>query len=363
MEMGASKINIKANLPKPTINLDPQKIEFGQIFPPLWLSCEYSDGAWHDANIDVLSTINLHPAAITLQYGQSIFEGMKAYKWEDGSVNLFRPIENAKRLNRSADRMAMPTLDEAFFVEGIRTLVSQQFDWIPKNPGSLYIRPSMIATEPCIGVRAAKQFLFFAITMPSGAYFPQTSGQSGAGAIQVYIASKVSRASRGGTGSVKATANYAITLKSIAEGKAKHCSQVLYLDARGQGLIEEMGGMNIFFVAGKKLLTPRLTDTILPGITRDSIIKIAPTLGYEVEETEINIDTLCAQIKKGIVTEAFACGTAAVICGIKNFLLDSGEEVALSAAAPGTVTQTLYDNLVGIQYGTRPDPYGWVVKV
>jgi len=355
-------IVVKSTAAAPTINLDPQKIDFGRTFCPLWLNAVYENGAWQGRVIDQVEPIALHPAALVLHYGQSIFEGMKAYKWQDGSVHLFRPIENARRLNASATRMAMPTFDESAFVEGVKTLVGQQTTWIPEAPGSLYLRPSMIATEPCIGVRSAEQFLFFVLAMPSGAYFPQTSGQSGAGAVRVLISSSVGRAARGGTGNVKATANYAVTLKVIAEGKAKGCSQVLFLDAAGQGRIEEMGGMNVFFVSGRKLMTPRLNDTILPGITRDSIIKLAPSLGLEVQESDLSLATILDQIKKGVVTEAFACGTAAVVVGIKNFLCETGEEITL-AAAPGSVTNTIYDELTGIQRGIRPDPFGWMVKV
>lgn len=347
-----------------TIDLNPAKLEFGRVFAPQWLSRTYENGAWQTTKILDLCNIDMHPAAIVLHYGQAIFEGMKAYKWADGSVNLFRPTDNAKRFNKSAARMAMPTLPEADFVEGIRALVALQKDWIPESPGSLYIRPSMIGTEPCIGVRAANQCLFFVITMPSGSYFPYLAGgKNDVGSIKVYVSTKVGRAAHGGTGNVKASANYAITLQSIAEGKAKGCSQVLYLDATGQRNLEEMGGMNIFFVAGKKLLTPALNDTILEGITRDSIIRLAKSMGLEVVESTLNLDKLVAQIKAGEVTEAFACGTAAVIAEIKNFLLESGESISLGGEGPGPVTNQLYDRLTGIQYGRYPDPFGWVVKV
>jgi branched-chain amino acid aminotransferase len=349
--------------PPPAVDLNPRKLEFGRIFAPLWLSRVYENGAWQDNRIETIHTIDLHPAAIVFHYGQSIFEGLKAYKWDDGSIKLFRPIENARRFNCSAERMAMPTLDENEFVEGIRSLVARQRAWIPDFPGSLYIRPSLIATEPCIGVRASNQFLFFVIVMPSGAYFPQTAGQNSVGMVKVLVSSKVGRAAHGGTGNVKATANYAVTLKIITEGKEKGCAQVLFLDAEGKRNIEEMGGMNIFFVAGKRLITPALNDTILPGITRDSLIKIAPSLGYTVEESKLNIDDICNRIKKGEITEAFACGTAAVIAGIKNFLLDAGEEIAVGPGTPGPVMSALYDRLTGIQYGKSPDPFGWVVNV
>jgi branched-chain amino acid aminotransferase len=259
--------------------------------------------------------------------------------------------------------MAMPSFDETAFVEGIRALVGHQRDWVPKFPGSLYIRPTMIATEPCIGVRAANTFLYYVLTLPSGSYFSATAGVQGAGSVKVYVSSDVGRAARGGTGNVKAAANYAVTLKIIAEGKDKDCSQVLFLDAGGQGRVEEMGGMNVFFISGKKLTTPKLNNTILPGVTRDSILRLAPTLGYEVEEADINFNAMAERIKKGEVTEAFACGTAAVIVGIEHFLLDSGEKLAPRIAAPGPVTSALYDRLTGIQYGRVPDPFGWVVKV
>jgi branched-chain amino acid aminotransferase len=361
--MSSSAIQIRALASSPTVDLNPHKLEFGRNFAPLWLSCAYDNGAWQTAVIDNLSTISLHPAAITLHYGQSIFEGLKAYKWADGSVNLFRPIENARRFHRSAERMAMPPLDEKFFVESIRALTAQLRDWIPAHPGSLYIRPTMIATEPCIGVRASNQYLYFVIMMPSGAYFPATAGQKGAGAVKVFVTTSVARAAHGGTGNVKAAVNYAVTLKITSNAKAKGCSQVLFLDATGNGRIEEMGGMNVFFVSGKQLLTPPLKDTFLPGITRDSILKLAPTLGYEVEEADLTLDQLRDYAKKGGITEAFACGTAAVITGIKDFLLENGEEFSIGTGAPGAVTSALYDRLTGIQYGKYPDPFGWVIKI
>lgn len=353
-------LDIKAKSPALSVDLDPAKLEFGRTFVPLQLSSTYKDGAWQRASIEGIENITLHPAAIVFHYGQAIFEGLKAYRWDDGSINLFRPIENARRFHRSAKRMAMPPVSEAVFVEGIRALVGHAREWVPKFPGSLYIRPIMIATEPCLGVRAANEFLFYTLILPSGSYF---SGLTGTGSIKVFVSSDVGRAARGGTGNVKAAANYAVTLKIIAEGKDKGCSQVLFLDARGQRRVEEMGGMNVFFVSGKKLITPKLNNTILPGVTRDSILKLAPTLGYEVEETDINFDDLTQKIKKGEITEAFACGTAAVIVGIESFLLESGEKIVMPVAAPGPLTSKLYDQLTGIQYGKYPDPFGWIVKV
>src|ERR1700687_5182282 len=280
-------LDVLAAPPAPTEELDPSLIEFGRIFVPTWLTCEYSSGAWHQPRIDRLSTISLHPAAVVLHYGQAIFEGLKAHKCPDGSVNLFRPQENARRFNRSAERMSMPALEEELFVEGIRTLVDGQRDWVPKYPGSLYIRPAMAATEACIGVRGATEFLFFVIALPSGAYFPQSTGRDGAGAVRVFITTTIGRAARGGTGNVKAASNYAVTLKVIEEAKKKGCPQVLFLDSCGERRIEEMGGMNVFFVSRGQLITPRLTSTMLAGITRDSIMRLAPDLGLPVDEADL----------------------------------------------------------------------------
>jgi branched-chain amino acid aminotransferase len=349
--------------PPPSMDLDPERIEFGRIFVPLWLTSRYADGLWQAPRIERIGSIDLHPAAIVFHYGQAIFEGLKAYKWEDGSVHLFRPEQNARRFNRSAERMAMPTLDEKIFVEGIRDLVSRQHDWIPKFPGSLYVRPTMIGTEPCIGVRPSAEILYFVLALPSGAYFPKLAGATGTQTVRVYVTTGVGRAAPGGTGNVKAAANYAVTLQVIGEAKKKGCAQVLFLDARGRGHIEEMGGMNVFFVSGKKLVTPYLHDTVLPGVTRDSILRLAPTLGFEAVEADISLEALIAQIQKGEVTEAFACGTAAVIAGIDTFLLDDGREISVGSGKCGPVTDTLYHHLIDIQYGNRPDPFGWVVSV
>ena len=347
----------------PSFELDPDKIEFGRTFVPLWFSTGYSGGRWDAPRIEKLGSIDLHPAAIVFHYAQAIFEGLKAYKWADGSVHLFRPEQNARRMNRSAVRMAMPEIDEKVFVDGIRDLVSRQRDWIPHFPGSLYVRPTMIGTEPCIGVRPSSEFLFYILTLPTGAYFPRRAGVKGTQTVPVYVTASVGRAAPGGTGNVKAAANYAVTLQVIGEAKKKGCAQVLFLDARGRGNIEEMGGMNIFFVSGRKLITPHLDDTILPGITRDSILHLAPALGFEAVEEDIHFDTLLRQIEDGKVTEAFACGTAAVVAGIDTFVLDDGRRVRVGSGQCGPATDTLYHHLVDIQYGNRPDPFGWMVTV
>jgi branched-chain amino acid aminotransferase len=350
-------------VPPPSFDLAPEHIEFGKIVVPAWLTATYRNGRWGERQIGPIDEITLNPAALVLHYGQSVFEGLKAYLWEDGSVNLFRPYENARRLARSAVRMEMPPVDEKEFVEGIRALIGSQRGWIPRRPGSLYIRPILFGTEPYIGVRASQEFLYYVITLPSGGYFSQLSGKTGTGAVRVYVTTSVGRACPGGTGNIKASANYAVSLKVIQEARARGCGQVLFLDSRGQGLVEEMGGMNVCFVREGRLVTPPLNDTILPGVTRDSILKLAAHVGYAVEETPIAFAELVEGIRKGTVTEGFACGTAAVVVGINSFLLDTGEEVRFGDGECGPVTLDIYERLTGIQYGSTPDPFGWIVKV
>lgn len=342
-----------------TVDLDPSKLEFGKTFSPNWFVSEYRNGAWGHARVEPLTNIALHPAAIVFHYGQSIFEGMKAYRWANGKVALFRPEENAARFARSAVRMAMPPVDTEFFVDAVRALVHTDAAWTPAEPGSLYIRPTMMGTEACIGVRASQEFLFFVLALPSGAYFKEAAA-GGVGSVVVYVAESTSRAAHGGTGDVKASANYAISLKTIEEGKKQGCSQVLFLDSSGNRCVEELGGMNVFFVEGRTLRTPDLHGTTLPGITRDSVIQVARDLGYEVLETPVNIDEAAAKIASGEMTEVFACGTAAVISGIREFQFESGRKLIIGNHAAGPVTRELNEHLQGIQFGRVADLHGWM---
>jgi branched-chain amino acid aminotransferase len=351
-----------AATPPPELDLRPDHLEFGRVTAPLWFRAWYRHGAWERGRIEPWSTIDLHPAAIVLHYAQCIFEGLKAYKMPDGSVALFRPDMNARRMNHSAARMAMPGVPEQLFLEGIRALVDCQRKWIPDPPGSLYIRPTMIGTEPCIGVRASSEYLFFVIVLPSGSYFSQV--QSGStGTVRVFVSEGVGRAAIGGTGDAKAGANYSVTLQIIGVAKKKGCAQVMFLDSHGERTVEEMGGMNVFFLRGDTLITPPLTGTLLAGITRDSILKLAPTLGLKVREERIEWDELLAGVKSGQVSEAFACGTAAVITGIESFVLENGGEAKVGSGQCGPVTHKLFDALRNIQYGLSKDPFGWVVAV
>jgi branched-chain amino acid aminotransferase len=351
-------IQIHAEPSAAGVDLDPAKLEFGKTFAPDWFVSEYRNSLWQNARVEPSHNISLHPAAIVLHYGQSIFEGMKAYRWANGKVALFRPKDNARRFARSAERMAMPPVDVDFFVEAVKALVRIDADWVPREPGSLYIRPTMMGTEACIGVRASHEVLFFVITMPSGAYFKGTDAST-VGTVTVYVAETSSRAAHGGTGNVKASANYGISLHTIEEGKKKGCSQVLFLDSNGERLVEELGGMNVFFIEGNTLYTPPLHDTILPGITRDSVIQVARDLGIGVSETPIQIDEAADKIQAGHISEVFACGTAAVVIGIDEFVFETGRRVVIGRRVAGELTRKLNAELQGIQFGRLPDRHGW----
>jgi branched-chain amino acid aminotransferase len=341
------------------IDLDPAKLEFGKTFAPDWFVSEYREGVWQNSRIEPVHNISLHPAAIVFHYGQSIFEGLKAYRWANGKTALFRPKENARRFARSAERMAMPPVDPEFFVEALKALVRTDIEWIPREPGSLYIRPTMMGTETAIGVHASGEFLFFILVLPSGAYFKET-GVSATGTVTVYVAETTSRAASGGTGDVKASANYAISLHTIEEGKKRGCSQVLFLDSNGHREVEELGGMNVFFVEKNTLYTPPLQGTILPGITRDSVIQVARDLGLTVKETPIQIDEAAEKIEAGRLTEVFACGTAAVVVGIRELIFETGRRLVIADGTSGEVTRKLNTELQGIQFGRVPDRHGWI---
>lgn len=347
---------------KPDYSLDPEQLEFGKRFAANMFVCEYNNGKWGVGEIKPLEDFNLHPAAIVFHYGQALFEGMKAFLGPDGKPLLFRPLENAKRLNKSAERLDFPTFPEEFFLDAVKKVVSTNRAFIPEKPGNLYIRPCMIGVEPCIGVRGSTENLFFIIALPTGSYFKGV-GASGVGTVPVLISQDVARAAAGGLGGVKAAANYAVTLKTIKEAKELGYSQVLFLDAEKREYIEEMGGMNVFFYDGRKLITPSMTDTILEGITRKSILELAPRLGIEVEERRLALKEIFEGIKSGAISEAFACGTAAVLTGISSFKLSVDGSVCSLKQAPGEITKKIYSALTAIQRGEAEDPFGWNVKV
>ncbi len=329
---------------------------FGNLFANRMFTQTYTAGVgWHDARIEPYGPFELMPSTAVLHYGQEIFEGTKAYRRPDGHINLFRPWENARRFNESAQRMVMPMVDEEDHVAAIVKLVEMEHEWVPGAPGeSLYIRPAMIATEPALGVHASKSYLHFIIISPVGAYF-----KGGFSPVSVYISDEYRRAVKGGTGAAKTGGNYAASLYVSEAVKAQGYAQVLWLDAIEGRFIEEVGAMNICFVyKGKQIVTPRLSGSILPGITRKSVLQLAPDLGYEVSEETLDVTEMLADLKAGKITEVFGCGTAAVIAPVGKFGYKE-ETYLINDNQSGPVSRHLFEQLTGIQNGRLPDPYGW----
>lgn len=348
-------------LPLPAENMkqkvkDETKLTFGRQFTDRMLLVEWkSDQGWCDARIQPYEPFVLDPSCLVFHYAQEIFEGLKAYKWADGRVALFRPEMNARRFNQSADRLCMPAVPEELFLNGITQLLSLEKDWVPSAPQtSLYIRPAMIAVEPVLGVKPSAHYYFFVILSPVGAYYA-----AGFNPVSILVEDHFVRAVPGGTGEAKTGGNYASSLKAALKAKENGYDQVLWLDGCEHRYIEEVGSMNMFFAYGNKIVTAGLNGSILSGITRDSILKLAVSLGYQVEERPIEINELLADIKNGKVTEAFGSGTAAVVTPVGK-LCFKDEVVQLSGGNVGKITQELYDTLTGIQTGKRKDEFGWV---
>ena len=338
---------------------DETKLGFGHIFTDHMFIMNYDAGeGWHDARIVPYGDISLSPAAMCLHYGQEIFEGLKAYRTADGSIQLFRPDENFKRLNSSNDRMVIPPINEDDALEGLKKLLEIEKDWVPHTEGaSLYIRPFIIATDPYVGVKPADHYLFMIILSPSGAYY-----STGLNPVKIYVEKNYVRAVRGGTGFVKTAANYAISLKGQEEAHEQDYEQVLWLDGVEQKYIEEVGAMNIFFVIDGEVITPALTGSILPGITRKSALEICKKKGYKVSERRISIDEVAKAYDEGKLNEVFGTGTAAVISPVGH--LKWGDKImTIGDNKIGPVSQMLYDTLTGIQWGTIPDEFGWIVKL
>ena len=335
---------------------DETQLGFGKFFTDRMLVIEWkADQGWVDARIEPYAPFVLDPACLVFHYAQEIFEGLKAYKWVDGRVSLFRPEMNARRFNQSGERMCMPPIPEELFLKGIEQLVSLEREWIPTAVGtSLYIRPTLIAVEPVLGVKPSDHFYFYVILSPVGAYYA-----AGFNPVSILVEDHYVRAVPGGTGEAKTGGNYASSLKAGLEAKKKGFDQVLWLDGREQRFIEEVGAMNMFFAYGTEIVTAPLTGSILSGVTRDSVMKLAPTLGYSVQERQIDVHDLMADIRAGRVTEAFGSGTAAVITPVGR-LCYKNENLELSAGSVGTITQKLYDTLTGIQTGKIRDEFGWV---
>lgn len=335
---------------------DESQLGFGKCFTDRMLVVEWKTGqGWCDARIEPYAPFLLDPACTVFHYAQEIFEGLKAYKWGNGSIALFRPEMNARRFNQSADRICMPTVPEELFMKGIEQLVSLERDWIPTAAGtSLYIRPTMIAVEPVLGVHPSNYYYFYVILSPVGAYYA-----AGFNPVNILVEDYYVRAVPGGTGEAKTGGNYASSLKAGLEAKKKGYDQVLWLDGKERRFVEEVGAMNMFFAYGKTIVTAPLTGSILSGVTRDSVIKLAPSLGLTVEERQIDISALMSDIRAGKVTEAFGSGTAAVITPVGK-LCYKDEVLQLTGGKVGEITQELYDTLTGIQTGKLKDEFGWV---
>ena len=332
---------------------------FGRVFSDHMVTIKYSDAeGWHDARIEPRGPISMDPAAAVLHYAQEIFEGLKAYKNADGSVTLFRPLENARRFNKSAERLAMPGLPEEVFLEACDQLVSIDRDWIPDGDGSLYLRPFMFANEIFLGVKPSSNYLFSVIASSVGSYF-----KSGADAVSLWVSQEFTRAAPGGTGAAKCGGNYAASLLAQAEATRHGCDQVVFLDAVERRWVEELGGMNIFFVfEDGSMSTPPLSGTILPGITRSSLLALARDKGITVREERYGIDQWKADAKSGKLREAFACGTAAVVTPIGTVRAPDGE-FRIGNGGPGLRTEELKKVLVDIQRCRATDPHNWIHKV
>ena len=333
---------------------------FGRIFTDHMVTIRYAEGkGWYEPRVEARAPIPMDPATAVLHYAQEIFEGLKAYKLADGGVALFRPDANAARYVDSAKRMAMPVLPEATFLESLRQIISIDRQWIPQDPeGSLYLRPFAFATEAFLGVRPATEYLHMVIASPVGAYF-----SGGVKPVTVWVTPDYTRAAPGGTGAAKCGGNYAAGLAAQAEAAEHGCEQVVYLDAVEQKYVDELGGMNIVLVLDDgTLVTPPLTGTILPGITRDSILKLAQRAGRAVEERPISMDEWRDGARSGRVREAFACGTAAVITPL-GMVRSADGEFTVADGGPGEVTMGLRQELVDIQRGRAEDTFGWVQRV
>ena len=333
---------------------------FGRVFTDHMVTVRYAEGkGWYDARVEARAPLSIDPASAVLHYAQEIFEGLKAYKMADGGVAMFRPDANAARFAQSAQRMAMPPLSSATFLQSLREIIRIDRDWIPQSEeGSLYLRPFAYASEVFLGVRPSLEYLYLVIASPVGAYF-----SGGVKPVSVWVSPDFTRAAPGGTGAAKCGGNYAAGLAAQAEAIENGCDQVVYLDAVQRKYIDELGGMNVFLVLDDgSLVTPPLTGTILPGITRDSLIQLAGRAGRRVEERPVSMDEWREGAASGRIREAFACGTAAVITPIGT-VKAPGFEFTVADGGSGEVTMALRKELVDIQRGRAADPFGWVHRV
>ncbi len=333
---------------------------FGRVFTDHMVTIRYSDAkGWHDAKVGPRAPLTLDPATAVLHYAQEIFEGLKAYRLADGTMALFRPEQNARRFQRSAKRLAMPELPEEMFLQACRQLVQVDKDWFPPvDGGSIYLRPFMIASEVFLGVKPSAEYLFMVIASSAGNYF-----KSGAPAISIWVSEQYTRAARGGTGAAKCGGNYAASLVAQSEAIRQGCDQVVFLDAAEHRWVEELGGMNLFFLFDDgSLLTPPTDGTILEGITRDSVLTLARAQGLNVREERYAMDQWRADAESGRLVEVFACGTAAVVTPVGTVKSTQGA-FTIGAGGAGQMTQQIRTKLVDIQRGAAADTHGWVQRI
>ena len=338
---------------------DENQLGFGTLFTDHMFVMDYTpERGWYDARIEPYAPFSIDPACCVLHYAQTIFEGLKCYRRADGGLQLFRAPDNFARMNRSAQRICMPEIDVDFAMEALCALLRVDAEWVPHAPGTtLYIRPTMIATDPMLAVHASKSYRFFIILSPVGAYYP-----SGLAPVGIWVEDAHVRAVPGGVGHTKTGGNYAASILAGARASQLGFAQVLWLDGRENKYIEEVGSMNMFFLFRDGLVTPPLNGSILPGITRDSILTLARELGYPVYERRLTIQEVFDAAQDGSLLEAFGTGTAAVVSPV-GLLRWGQREATLCGGEIGPLTQKLYDTLTGIQYGTLSDPHGWIVPV
>ncbi len=344
-----------------SLGYQEDKLGFGDIFTDHMLTISYSrdKGGWQSPEIRPLENLVLHPATMMLHYGQQVFEGLKAFAGtNEDDIFLFRPDMNIKRFNVSCERLCIPKLDPELFMEQMCELIRLDRDWIPRSPGmSLYIRPTVIATDIHLGVRPSKEYLFFIILSPVGAYYPE-----GFAPVKIMVTHEYVRASIGGVGEAKTAANYAASLLAAEKAKEAGFTQVLWLNAVDQLAIEEVGTMNIFFRIKDEVITPALAGTILPGVTRDSVLRLASDMGSKVTERSISIEEVVAAVEDGTLQEIFGSGTAAVISPVSLFRY-KGKDYVVGDGKTGELSAKLFEEMTGMQTGVKPDPYGWVINI
>jgi branched-chain amino acid aminotransferase len=332
---------------------------FGTVFTDYMFNMDYSpEAGWHNPRIEPYGPIAMEPSTMVLHYGQAIFEGLKAYRTASGDIQLFRPRDNLRRLNKSGHRLCMPELDEAFMLDALITLLKIEKSWVPATTGtSLYIRPTIIATDPYIGLRSSNTYRFFIILSPVGAYYPE-----GFNPVKIWVTTDYVRAVRGGVGQAKTAGNYAASLYATDLAHQDGYTQVMWLDGVELKYIEEVGSMNIFFVIGDELITPELNRSILSGVTRDSVIRLAKSWGVKVTERKIGIDEIYTAHDQGELREVFGSGTAAVISPVGNIKYND-KEITIGDGSVGPLSAKLFKELMDIQYGKAEDPFNWIVPI